>query len=61
MSKKLASPVVRKAGKKISDAKRVRYGSGMAPAAIARTPNVATLDTKKIRFGSGMAPASLRK
>ena len=57
MSKK---PVVRKPSKKIADPRRVRYGSGMAPASL-RARNPQTLDSGKIRFGSGMTPASLRK
>jgi hypothetical protein len=57
MSKK---PVVRKPSKKIADPRRVRYGSGMAPASL-RARDAQTQDSGKIRFGSGMAPASLRK
>ncbi len=53
MNQKQATPVVRKPAKKIADAQRVRFGSGMAPAKIA--------DSRKVRFGSGMAPACLRK
>jgi hypothetical protein len=59
MSKKQTA-VVRKPTKKIADAQRVRYGSGMTPASIARQ-DAATADARKVRFGSGMAPASLRK
>ena len=58
-SKKL--PVVRKPGRKVADARRVRYGSGCAPAKVVRTADVATADSGAIRFGSGCAPASLRK
>lgn len=57
MSKK---PVVRKPSKKIADPRRVRYGSGMAPASL-RARDAQTRDSGKIRFGSGMTPASLRK
>ena len=32
MNQKQATPVVRKPAKKIADAQRVRFGSGMAPA-----------------------------
>ncbi|HEU4645440.1 MAG TPA: hypothetical protein VFS80_07735 [Burkholderiales bacterium] len=58
-SKKL--PVVRKPTKKIADTRRVRYGTGMAPATIVRSRDKATADSGAIRFGTGMAPASLRK
>ena len=58
-SKKL--PVVRKPSKQITDARRVRYGTGMAPATIVRSHDKATADSGAIRFGTGMAPASLRK
>ena len=61
MSKKQPKPVVRKPTRKITDAQRVRYGSGMAPASIVRAQDASTIDTRKLRFGSGMAPASLRK
>jgi hypothetical protein len=54
-------PVVRKPSKKIADPRRVRFGSGMAPANIVRSKDVATTDAGKVRFGSGMAPAMLRK
>jgi hypothetical protein len=58
-SKKQIQPV-RKSTKKIADARRVRYGSGMAPASL-RAVDPASADAGKIRFGSGMTPASLRK
>jgi hypothetical protein len=58
-SKKL--PVVRKPSRKIADSRRVRYGSGCAPAKVVRTADLATADSGAIRFGSGCAPASLRK
>jgi hypothetical protein len=58
-SKKL--PVVRKPGRKVADTRRVRYGSGCAPAKVVGTADVATADSGAIRFGSGCAPASLRK
>ena len=54
-------PVVRKPSKKIADARRVRYGSGSAPARLVRPLDAATQDSRAIRFGSGSAPASLRK
>ena len=57
-SKKL--PAVRKPGKRIADARRTRYGAGMAPASI-RSADAQTQDTGKVRFGAGMAPAILRK
>ena len=53
MSRKQQKPVARKPSKKIADARRVRYGAGMAPAAIR--------DSGKVRFGAGMMPANLRK
>ena len=52
---------VRKPSKKITDARRVRYGAGMAPASIVRSRDPQTQDSGKVRFGAGMAPASLRK
>lgn len=58
-SKKL--PVVRKPTKKISDSRRVRYGTGFAPAKLVRPADAATSDSGAIRFGTGFAPASLRK
>jgi hypothetical protein len=60
-SKKQKQPVVRKSSKKIADARRVRYGSGCAPAIIVRSQDPATADSGAIRFGSGCCPASLRK
>ena len=53
-------PIVRKPSKKIADPRRVRFGSGMAPASV-RAKDPATQDTGAVRFGSGMTPASLRK
>lgn len=61
MLRKQKQPVVRKPTKKIADARRVRYGAGMAPASIARSLDAKTADQGKVRFGAGMAPASLRK
>jgi hypothetical protein len=57
-SKKL--PVARKPSRKIADARKVRFGAGMAPASV-RSRDAKTHDTGKVRFGAGMAPASLRK
>ena len=54
-------PVVRKPSKNIADPRRVRYGSGMAPASVVRSKDAATTNSGKVRFGSGMAPAMLRK
>ena len=54
-------PLVRKPTKKISDSRRVRYGSGCAPAKVVRSADAAIADSGAIRFGFGMAPASLRK
>ena len=53
-------PVVSKPTKKIADARRVRFGSGCAPAKLARTTQ-AIVDSGAIRFGTGCAPALLRK
>ena len=54
-------PVVRKPSKKIADPRRVRYGSGFAPASLVRSQDPATTDSRAVRFGSGFCPASLRK
>ena len=54
-------PVVRKPSKRITDSRRVRYGSGFAPAKVVRSADAATADSGAIRFGSGSAPASFRK
>ena len=54
-------PVVRKPSKKVADPRRVRYGSGSAPATVVRSADAATADSGAIRFGSGSAPAGLRK
>ena len=54
-------PVVRKPTKKIADSRRVRYGTGSAPANIVRSADAATSDSGAIRFGTGSAPASLKK
>jgi hypothetical protein len=54
-------PLVRKPSKRIADARRVRYGSGSAPARLVRPLDPSTRDSRAIRFGSGSAPASLRK
>ena len=61
MSRKNRKVVIRKQSKKVADSRRVRYGSGFAPAAIVRSPEAATVDSGKVRFGSGFTPASLRK
>lgn len=45
--------VRRSASSKTADAKRIRFGGGMAPAAIR--------DSRQIRFGGGMMPAVLKK
>ena len=52
---------VRKDTKKIADSRRVRFGSGFAPAKVIRSDEVATYDSRAVRFGSGFAPASLKK
>lgn len=54
-------PAVRKPTKKIADSRQVRYGTGCAPAKVARSADAATTDSGAIRFGTGCAPASLRK
>ena len=58
-SKKL--PVVRKPSRKVADARRVRFGTGCAPAKLVRSVNEAIADSGVVRFGTGCAPASLRK
>lgn len=55
------SPVVRKPTKAIIDTRRVRYGTGCAPAKLIRPSDAKIVDTGTIRFGTGCAPASLRK
>ena len=54
-------PTVRKLTKKITDARRVRFGAGNAPAKIVRSADAATADSGAVRFGAGNAPACLRK
>lgn len=51
--------VVRKPSKKITDPRRVRYGSGAAPRVL--RSDATTRDARVVRFGSGAAPAALRK
>ena len=53
--------VARKPSKKIADSRRVRYGSGFAPASLVRPQDPASKDSRAVRFGSGFTPASLRK
>lgn len=54
-------PVVRKPTKKITDSRRVRYGTGCAPAKLVRSADATVADPGAIRFGTGCAPAILRK
>ncbi len=54
-------PVVRKPTKKIADSRRVRYGTGCAPAKLVRSSDAATADSGAVRFGTGCAPACIRK
>lgn len=54
-------PAVRKPTKRITDSRRIRFGTGSAPAKLARSANAAISDSGAIRFGTGSAPASLRK
>ena len=54
-------PVVRKPTKKIADSRRVRFGTGSAPAKLIRSADAAIADSGAIRFGNGCAPAILRK
>ncbi len=61
MAKHQKKQVVRKPSKQIADTKRVRFGSGMAPASIVRAADPATKDSGAVRFGSGMISPSLRK
>ena len=58
---KSKQPVVRKPTKKIADSRRVRFGTGSAPAKLVRLVDAASADAGKIRFGTGSAPACLRK
>ena len=59
--KQQKQPVVRKPTKKIADSRRVRFGTGCAPAKVVRSADAAIADSGAIRFGTGCAPASLRK
>ena len=59
--KKRKQQVVRTPARKIADARRIRFGSGTAPAVIVRSDDASTADSRTIRFGSGTAPAVLRK
>ena len=59
--KQQKQPVVCKPTKKIADSRRVRFGTGSAPAIVVRSADAATADSGAIRFGTGSAPASLRK
>jgi hypothetical protein len=54
------NPIARKPSKKVTDSRRVRYGSSSSPRVI-RLLDKATHDSRAIRFGSSSAPASLRK
>lgn len=60
MSNTRKQPIVRKASKKISDSRRVRFGGGSAPRVL-RAQDVATQDRGAVRFGGGSVPAILRK
>lgn len=59
--KQKQQPLVRTPTKKVADSRRVRYGTGMAPARIVGSLDKATSDSGAVRFGTGMAPAILRK
>lgn len=61
MAKQVKKQVARKPSGKIADARKVRFGSGMAPAAVVRSGDPATRDGGAVRFGSGMISPSLRK
>ena len=54
-------PLVRKPSKKVADAKRIRFGSGSAPAKLVQAAEETTADSRAVRFGSGSAPASLKR
>ena len=61
-SKKQKKPLVRKSpAPGTVDAKRVRFGGGMAPVSVSRSGNAATRDAGRIRFGGGMISAALKK
>jgi hypothetical protein len=59
--KKRKQPVLRTPANKIADARRIRFGSGNAPAKLACPLHPSIADSGAIRFGSGNAPAALRK
>jgi hypothetical protein len=64
MTRKPATTKTRKAPRQpcdVADTGRVRFGSGMTSARIARIAAPGTSDTGAIRFGSGMTPARLAK
>jgi len=61
VKKQQKQPVVLKPSKKIADSRRVRFGTGCAPAKLVRSADAAIADSGTIRFGTGCAPASLRK
>ena len=61
-SKKQKRIVVRKSPNRSTvDAKRVRFGGGMAPVCVARSGDAATRDSGRVRFGGGMISAALKK
>jgi hypothetical protein len=61
MSSKKKQPAVRKSpSPSTADAKRIRFGGGMAPAVI-RNGVAATRDSGRLRFGGGMISAALKK
>jgi len=60
-SKRKNQPIVRKPSQKIADSRRVRYGTGCAPAKLVRPADAPVSDSGAVRFGTGCAPASLRK
>lgn len=61
MASKKSVKALPKQTKKITDSRRVRFGSGCAPVKVARAADAAIADSGAIRFGSGCAPALLRK
>jgi hypothetical protein len=53
--------LVRKPSMKIADSRRVRFGTGSAPAKVVRSADATIADSGAIRFGTGSAPANLKK
>jgi hypothetical protein len=62
MVRKQKPAVVRKSpSRQTADAKRIRFGGGMAPVCLSREAAGGTRDRGRIRFGGGMISATLKK